>query len=329
MKGKHHVVIESPHLKYEFDIKRNITVILGDSATGKTTLIDLINEVQRHGNANRISIVSDVKCRVYSGDENEWKLIFTNAENTVFFIDEGYSFIFSKEFAEVISGTDNYYVLITRRPLPCLPYSVNEIYGIRTSGKYHFPQQVYHEFYPIYDSLRENFNAGPAFLITEDSKSGFQFVKACCGERIKCVSAEGNAGIFKLLVSAANETRTAVLADGAAFGAFVSKVLAYAETLDNIMLYLPESFEWLVLRSGVVTNGNLDKILEHPEDYIDSRMYFSWERFFNDYLEKITADDDIRKYRKQMLEQYYLEGKNRERIIDVFPEQIQKLLRKT
>ena len=43
MTGSHHIVIESPRLKYEFTIKRNITIIQGDSATGKTTLIDLIS----------------------------------------------------------------------------------------------------------------------------------------------------------------------------------------------------------------------------------------------------------------------------------------------
>ena len=40
MKGKHHIIVESARLKYEFDIKRNITIIQGDSAPGKTTLID-------------------------------------------------------------------------------------------------------------------------------------------------------------------------------------------------------------------------------------------------------------------------------------------------
>lgn len=42
MKGKHHIVIETARLKYEFDIRRNITVIKGDSATGKTTLVGLL-----------------------------------------------------------------------------------------------------------------------------------------------------------------------------------------------------------------------------------------------------------------------------------------------
>lgn len=37
MRGSHKVIIETERMKYEFTIRRNITVILGDSATGKTT----------------------------------------------------------------------------------------------------------------------------------------------------------------------------------------------------------------------------------------------------------------------------------------------------
>ena len=35
MKGKHKVVIKNNRLHYEFEIKRTITIIKGDSATGK------------------------------------------------------------------------------------------------------------------------------------------------------------------------------------------------------------------------------------------------------------------------------------------------------
>ena len=68
--------------------------------------------------------------------------------------DEDYSFIYSKDFAELIQKSSNYYVLITRQPLYNLPYSIQEIYGIRTTGKYHYPEKIYHEFYQIYDNLK-------------------------------------------------------------------------------------------------------------------------------------------------------------------------------
>ena len=46
MKGKHKIVVKNNRLHYEFEIKRNITIIKGDSATGKTTLINMIRHLQ-------------------------------------------------------------------------------------------------------------------------------------------------------------------------------------------------------------------------------------------------------------------------------------------
>lgn len=66
MKGYHNIIIESPRLKYEITIRRNITVIEGNSATGKTTLIDLIHEYQQRGKNSPIRIESDVPCAVYN-----------------------------------------------------------------------------------------------------------------------------------------------------------------------------------------------------------------------------------------------------------------------
>ena len=44
MKGKHRIIVSTKRLKYDFEIRRNLTVIRGDSATGKTTLVDMIRE---------------------------------------------------------------------------------------------------------------------------------------------------------------------------------------------------------------------------------------------------------------------------------------------
>lgn len=41
MKGKHKIVVSTKRLKYEFELHRNLTIIRGDSATGKTTLKEM------------------------------------------------------------------------------------------------------------------------------------------------------------------------------------------------------------------------------------------------------------------------------------------------
>ena len=49
MKGKYHIVIQNNKLRYELDIRRNITIIRGDSATGKTKLIQLLEQAAALG----------------------------------------------------------------------------------------------------------------------------------------------------------------------------------------------------------------------------------------------------------------------------------------
>ena len=49
MKGKYHITVANEMVKYDFDIRRNITIIKGDSATGKTTLVEMIREFYEDG----------------------------------------------------------------------------------------------------------------------------------------------------------------------------------------------------------------------------------------------------------------------------------------
>ena len=63
----------------------------------------------------------------------------TGANGTATFsnLTPGNEFVRTEEFAHEIQKTDNYYVIATRASLFMLPYSVNEVYGIRnTTSKY-------------------------------------------------------------------------------------------------------------------------------------------------------------------------------------------------
>lgn len=324
MKNKHHVVVESKRLKYEFDIKRNITVIQGDSASGKTTLLDLLGTHSRYGKESGISLQSDVPCVVFGGDAGLWKTILEAYHDSIVFIDEDYQFIYSKDFAELVQDSSNYFVLITRQPLYNLPYSVQEIYGIRTTGKYHYPEQVYHEFYRIYDDSNETLDK-EVLVLVEDSKSGYQFFSKACKQG-ECVSVEGNSQFVGKIENAEENKKVVVIADGAAFGAYVAKVTTIAKSRKDVMLYFPESFEWLILKSGVIGIKDLDDILAEPEKYIESREFLSWERYFTDLLMTATADDSIKKYDKSQLKPYYIEGKNKDAIIAVLPEELRKIM---
>lgn len=323
MKNKHHIIVETERLKYEFDIRRNITVIQGDSATGKTTLVQLLETYSRYGKDSGVRLQSDVPCVVFGGDTSLWKVAMETYQGSIVFIDEDYSFIYSKEFADVIQDTSNYYVLITRQPLYNLPYSVKEIYGIRTTGKYHYPEKIYNEFYRIYEDTDEK-SSKDVIVMVEDSKSGYQFFSSVC-KKDACISVDGNSNFVSKIENADKDKQVVVIADGAAFGAYIAKVMAIAKSRKDVTMYFPESFEWVILKSGIINIKDIDSILAEPERYIESRDFFSWERYFTQLLIDATSGSDIKKYDKSRLKPYYLEGKNRDSIIGVLPQSIREL----
>lgn len=148
MKEKYKVSVENNRLHYEFEIKQNITIIRGDSATGKTTLVNMLRQAQKFGASSGIDLICEVPCKILEGEN--WKLILENAADTIFFIDNGNAFINTVEFAEAVKKSNNYFVLITRENLHNLPYSVDEIYGLHCSGKYRDTRKMYNQIYRIF-----------------------------------------------------------------------------------------------------------------------------------------------------------------------------------
>lgn len=234
MKGKYKVIVRNNKLHYEFEIKRNITIIQGDSATGKTTLINMLRQAENLGESSGVDVLSNVPCRILEGVS--WKLILQNTAGTIFFIDEENAFINTEEFAAEVRGSDNYFVLITRENLYNLPYSVEEIYGLYASGRYQNTKKIYQQMYRIYSDIQE-------------------------------------------------------------------------------LPIKPESFEWIVLKSGLIDDREIRKILETPELFIDSKKYFSWERFFTNLLIEKTKNSYLQ-YRKSAINKTYLHSKNKEKILN-------------
>lgn len=117
-----------------------------------------------------------------------------------------------------------------------------------------------------------------------------------------------------------------VIADGAAFGPQMEKIYQLVQRRTDICLYLPESFEWIILASDILDDSEVRAVLRHPSDFIESREYFSWERFFTSLLVMKSSDTWL-KYAKSKLNPVYLKGKYREEILSVLPPTLQNELR--
>ncbi|MCI7018622.1 MAG: hypothetical protein MR913_02220 [Clostridiales bacterium] len=52
MKGSIKVQVSNSHISFTLELERNITIICGDSATGKTTLIGMLRDYEENGRSS-------------------------------------------------------------------------------------------------------------------------------------------------------------------------------------------------------------------------------------------------------------------------------------
>ena len=150
MRGIHEVVVQNNRVQYKFAIRRNLTILRGDSATGKSTLIDLIAQYVRDGENSGVVLRCDKPCIVLTSDL--WEIRLSAIKDSIVFIDEDNSFAATYEFAEKAKNSDNYYVIVMRESLPQLPYSVDEIYTLKNRTKgYGQIKRLYTSFQHIYE----------------------------------------------------------------------------------------------------------------------------------------------------------------------------------
>ena len=314
MKGKHKIEVRSKRIVFTIELERNITILRGDSATGKTTLVEMLSAYENYGRKSGVTIFCDKTCRVLSGAL--WEAQLKDIQDTIVFVDEGSTFVSSLDFARAVQHSDNYYVLVTRENLSTLPYSVNAILELKkTTSRF---KRTYNKAYPVYDSLTAS-NVqleSVAKLLTEDANSGYQLF-AKIGEKygVSCISAAGKDNIKQKILLLKSE-KVLVIADGAAFGPQMNDIYRLMQE-DNakFSLYLPESLEWLLLKADLLGQPDVLKILEHPADFIESSEFFSWERFFTNLLEQRTKDIPYMRYDKAKLPEFYLQEENLQKII--------------
>ena len=308
MKGSYWFRAKSKKVLFEFSIRRNITVIKGDSATGKTTLLRILYEYLRMGKQSGYAVSTNVSYYVYIRDEvgRDWKDALYPLKNTVIFIEENNEFVFTKEFASFVKKSGNYFVFVTRAPLKMLPYSIHEIYEIITDEKRTDIKESYHEFREIYSNYPIIENNKIQNIVTEDSNSGYQFWTHAF-KNSHVTSSNGNGNLIKQ-VEELGPGDALVIADGAAFGSLMESCMSsfQVQTDRRISLWLPESFEYLILTSGVLKSEKITQILENISEYVECEKYESWESFFTELLVTLTAGG-VEKYSKNVLNAYYLQ----------------------
>lgn len=129
----------------------------------------------------------------------------------------------------------------------------------------------------------------PDIFVIEDSKVGYIFYKKTLKEEHECISARGNTNIINTVRRVAEEGAKYifVIADGCGYGAYFADLLNLRDSAEKelgaeLRLFLPPSFEYLVLKSGIF-KYNEDRLV-NTQDYAKIEDYVGWEAFYTDEL---------------------------------------------
>lgn len=282
MKGKYNLIVYNAKIRYELELKRNITVIKGASGTGKTTLYNMLADSKKRNVGVHCNMADKIVILYDDMTEDDVKRKVKECSNKIFVADEGVHYIYEPWFGDSLNNTDNYYIFISRSTrFYRMTYSIESIYYLGSEKKGNITVTKSYQGYRDYDKKIK-----PDIILTEDSNSGMQMMKLLFPDRI-VVSASGKDNVVKVLKQLIAENGEKVIytiVDGAAFGSCIAGVSKLLK--DGVYLSAYESFEYLLLREERFFRLAKDELL-HTENYCDSTEFISWERYYLSLLQKL------------------------------------------
>ena len=173
MLGKYYINIRNKRIAYNLEFKRSITIIRGNSGTGKSTFIRMLKEYIDLGKLSNIKVNTNISNFLVLSSEKDCDLVIdNNLQDYIFFADENISAVKSKYFVDYLKTSGSWLVYITRSECTgYLQYAINEIYSLKSTnrGTYYL-----NTLYRLYNNEDEGII--PDVVITEDSKSGFDII---------------------------------------------------------------------------------------------------------------------------------------------------------
>lgn len=219
--------ITNPKVVFDLNLRRRVTIIRGESASGKTWMSEIIrvHDDVSFVECERKVIVAPV---VVAGRESE---TLPQYSGCILLIDESNGYALTKRYADAVMEND-IWVVISAREVISYPYSADEVYSLKTLGKIK-------RLVPFYTE-KVNQHKYVDSILTEDEDGGKTFFTRMGYD---AVSAKGKDNLVANL-----KEHMCVVFDKAAIGNVYDTLYSGAVngTLDLVQ---PESFEWVLLHS--------------------------------------------------------------------------------
>lgn len=313
MRGIQKIYVNLNNMEYNIVLYRNITIIRGDSGTGKTTFYNLLRRYRQEGAKTRVKLKSTAPVIPVTDDIEQAVTVIKANTNSILIFDEDTALFNKREFVDAVTNSSNYFVFITRKTLFSIPYSINEIYEMTTCSVGNVSVHTLNRIY------RDLYNRGCDSVITEDSSSGRELLSRLFNIED---TMGGNGSIRAEALRVAKYSKPLAIVDGAAFGPFIDDLYRDFISAGKGSLWAPESFEYLLLLSKIVWRQDVGVILENPSDQISSELFLTWERFFTWLVTDIMESHPGRYYSKHKLPDWYFDIQNIRKLIDALPDEL-------
>lgn len=285
---------------FQLNLNKQVTVIIGDTASGKTTLVrEILGGEKYTTNASSINVIL------------EESMLQHYLPNSLFILDESVTSQKYKEHISLITKCnreDLYFVLLSRSGLCNIPLSIESIY------KFVEVQGITKNI-PYVNELRFNLGKFDELLV-EDSGTGYEFFKKCFN---RCKPLYGNGNVLKNL----SEDKLTIF-DSLGFGGYLPGLIDACRLNPKLLYAYYGSFEEFLLKTLFNKESNIKLI--NPEKDATNKL----KEIIPDYskscnnLEKILGRSFLSILKESelaVLLDYYIEGKE----IDVVSKELNKL----
>lgn len=283
MTGGRNLVLKTPNIEYNVYLRNKYTLLLGDSATGKTAFRDFLLET-----VNSSSVMEDVYELQSDFDSveviyNESSLVSSlSIQNRLCVVDENLIFIV-KKYLEEVRKSNCFFLFITREVDLYLNYGIYDVLTLKTKQK---DDGTFLTYTDIYADFKECV-VSPDICITEDSKSGYEFFRNTLN--VECISAKSKTRVPKMFSRYSKMYDSIlIIVDEVGFGyEFYLMYRRGIQLVENkLYMWCPYSFEYMLLNSGLFFGKEFSEFLENPFKFCN----FSKNSTIEVFIEKTLVD---------------------------------------